>query len=150
MATTATSSGASASSEPNTTSSTTSAPTAPTMVRLTTSLPGVWPPWAVSWSMPVTPTTVPGGSAACNAAAAVALGSPPWSPGNTSPKVVRPSAATNRRSPMLAYDTTRPLRSRATAPNARAKACLMPGVSTVVAGGRVMTGTVGCAWPPVP
>src|SRR6266511_4386064 len=69
MATAATSSGASASTEPNTNSSTASAPSPPISVRLTTSAPADPPSsWALSWSMPVTSSAVPAGSAVRGAA----------------------------------------------------------------------------------
>jgi hypothetical protein len=113
MATAATSSGASASNEPNTNTSTASAPTAPIRVRFTTSAPGDSLPWLLSWSIPVTLTVEPGGSAAT-----ARVGSSPCSPPNTSAYVVRRSAETKRRSP-AAYDATRASGSRANDSNAR-------------------------------
>jgi hypothetical protein len=108
--TAATSRGASANSEPNTNASTTSAPNAPTRVRVSTLvLPELPLPAAVSSSMPVTRTLLPGGSAACSVASSCRprplsppLWKPPWVGGKTSAKVVRPSPETNRRSPPVA------------------------------------------------
>jgi hypothetical protein len=108
--TAATSRGASASSEPNTNASTASAPSPPTSVRVSTLVSPELPlPAAVSSSMPVTRTVLPGGRAARVAAASRGarplsppLWNPPWVGRETSAKVVRPSGETKRRSPPVA------------------------------------------------
>jgi hypothetical protein len=153
IATPAISSGTRASSEPNTNASTASAPSPPSSVSASTPPPSASPPPA-SWPIPVTWRVADGGSAPRIAAPTAGPRSGPPKPdggGNTSPKVVRPSAATNRRSPVDAHDTTRSRGSAATAPKARSSAARTPGSSTVLPAGRVTTGTIGTpALPPVP
>ncbi len=126
----ATSSGTSASSEPNTSASTASAPSAPSSVSATT--PGsldLLP--ALSAGNPVTETEAPGSAA--RSVAVMALTRADWLsssrplPGvNTRPNVVLPFLATKPRSPVDAQDTTRTAGSfLAMAPNALASSARM-------------------------
>ena len=101
----ATSSGTTASTEPNTNASTPSAPSPPSSVSASTSGPPDWPPSSSSL-MPVTRTVQPAGSAwaSVRVIAGPRSGAPKIGCGgtNTSAKVVRPSAAAKRRSRLLA------------------------------------------------
>ena len=154
------SSGTRAISEPKTNRSTIRAPTPPSRTSTSTLGPSLSSSGAIRASNPVIRTGAPATSAPAAASRMASSASEAGSNATasdggyqTTPKVVRPSSETNRRSPVLAKSAARePGTAAATAPNALASWSRTPGESTVVPSGSWTTGTSGpeTRLPPLP